>query len=290
MRRGGWHDNRVTKAEQFTDPVAFHAEGPVWSPSWGGLRYVDMFAGDVLAVDADSHVTRRHVGVIAAALRPRQGGGAVIGVERGFVLEEPDGSLRSLPDVWDDTSLRFNDGACDPHGRFYCGSIGYHQTPGAASLYRLDPDGTVSRLFGDVTISNGLDWSPDGGTAYYADTTTRRIDAFDYDAVGGLSRRRAFVEVDGFPDGLTVDSEGHVWVAIYAGSAVRRYRPDGTLDGVVELPVSQVTACTFGGENLDELFITTTRENLPDGVQPAAGAVFSCRPGVKGKPVMAFAG
>lgn len=280
----------MSRAEQFTDPVAFHAEGPVWSPSWGGLRYVDMFAGDVLSVGADSQVTRRHVGSIAAALRPRIGGGAVIGVERGFVLEDPDGSLRSLPDVWDDVTLRFNDGGCDPQGRFYCGSIGYDQTPGAASLYRLDPGGAVSHIFGNVTISNGIDWSPDGHTAYYADTATHRIDAFDFDPINGLSGRRPFATIDGNPDGLTVDAEGYVWAALYAGSAVHRYRPDGRLDGVVELPVSQVTACTFGGEHLDELFITTTRENLPDGVQAAAGAVFSCRPGVRGKPVTPFAG
>jgi sugar lactone lactonase YvrE len=186
-----------------------------------------------------------------------------------------------------------NDGGCDPQGRFYCGSIAYDQAPGRASLYRLDTDHSVSLVFGDVTISNGIDWSPDGGTAYYVDTPTRRIDAFDHDPSKGLSGRRTFIEIPdgaGFPDGLTVDSEGHVWVALYAGSAVHRYRPDGVLDGVVELPVSQVTACTFGGDALDELFITTTRENLPDDVQPQAGAVFRYPTAVRGRPVTAFAG
>jgi sugar lactone lactonase YvrE len=283
----------VTKVEQFTDPVAFHAEGPVWSPSWGGLRYVDMFAGDVLSVGDDNSVSRRHVGKVAAALRPRAKGGAVIAVERGFVLEEPDGAIRELPAIWDDETLRMNDGGCDPQGRFFCGSLAYGFAAGRGSMYRLDPDGTVSMVFGGATISNGLDWSPDGRFAYYNDTRTQRVDVFDYDAERGFSNRRPLAEIPegkGSPDGLTVDSEGCVWVALYAGSAVHRYRPDGTLDGVVELPVTQVTACAFGGDDLGTLFITTTRENLPPDVQPQAGAVFSCRPGVRGRPVNVFAG
>lgn len=283
----------VTKAEQFTDPVAFHAEGPVWSPSWGGLRYVDMLAGDVLSVHDDGSIARRNVGKIAAALRPRARGGAVIAVERGFVMEDTDGSLRALPPIWDDVTVRMNDGGCDPQGRFFCGSMAYDHAPGRGSMYRLDPDGSSSFVFGGATISNGLDWSPDGRLAYYNDTSTGRVDVFDYDPNTGLSNRRPFVEIShatGSPDGLTVDAEGCVWVALYAGSAVHRYRRDGALDGVVELPVTQVTACTFGGADLDTLFVTTTRENLPSAAQPLAGAVFSCQPGVRGKPVNVFAG
>jgi sugar lactone lactonase YvrE len=283
----------VTLAAQFTDPVAYHAEGPVWSASWGGLRFVDMFAGDVLSIGADGEIGRRHVGTVAAALRPRTNGGAVIGVERGFVLEDSAGELHVLPEVWTDDTLRMNDGGCDPDGRFYCGTIAYDQAPGRASLYRLDADGTVSLEFGGSTISNGLGWSPDGSIAYYIDTPTLRIDVFDYAKDTGLSGRRAFVEIPdgaGSPDGLTVDAEGCVWVALYGGSAVRRYRPDGVLDGVVELPVTKATACTFGGDGLDQLFITTSREHLPEGVQPAAGAVFVTTPGVVGLPAAPFAG
>lgn len=283
----------MTFAEQLTDPVAFHAEGPAWSSAWGGLRFVDMFAGDVLALASDGVVTRKHVGSVAAAIRPRAGGGAVIAVERGFALEEPDGALRVLPEVWADPTVRMNEGGCDPQGRFYCGSIAYDHAPGRASLYRIDADLRVHEVFGDATISNGLDWSPDGATAYYADSATGRIDAFDFDASAGFSGRRPFAtlaEGEGSPDGLTVDAEGCVWVALYAGSAVRRYRPDGKLDGVVQLPVTQVTACTFGGPDLGELFITTSRENLPDDVQPAAGSIFRYVPGVFGQPVRPFAG
>jgi sugar lactone lactonase YvrE len=283
----------VTQAVQFTDPVAFHAEGPVWAPSWGGLRFVDMFAGDVLSVHPDGDISRRHVGTIAAALRPRRGGGAVIAVERGFVLEDAAGDLHALPELWADPTLRMNEGGCDPDGRFYCGSMGYDQGQGRGSLYRLDADGTASLQFGGATISNGLGWSPDGSIAYYIDTATRRIDMFDYTGDAGLTGRRPFVAIAdgaGGPDGLAVDAEGCVWVALYGGSAVHRYRPDGVLDGVVELPVAKVTACTFGGDDLDQLFITTSREHLAEGVQPSAGSLYTCKPGVVGLPVLPFAG
>ena len=281
------------KADQITEPVAFHGEGPVWSPAWGGLRFVDMFAGDVLSLGVGGALGRRHVGTIAAVLRPRRNGGAVIAVERGFVLEDAAGALHPLPDVWIDPTLRMNDGGCDPEGRFYCGTTAYDHAADRAALYRLDADGSVSLIFDGVTISNGLGWSPDGATVYYADTPTRRIDRFDYDADTGLSGRRLFAEIPdgaGSPDGLTVDADGHVWVALYSGAAVRRYRPDGTLDGVVELPVSRPTACTFGGDNLTDLFITTSRENVADGAEPEAGALFWSQPGVRGLPVTAFAG
>jgi sugar lactone lactonase YvrE len=281
------------RAEQITEAVAYHAEGPVWSDGWGGLRWVDMLAGDVLSLDDRGAVQRRRVGRIAAALRPRRLGGAVIAVERGFVLEGADGAIATLPEVWSDASIRMNEGGCDPDGRFYCGSMAYDQRPGAASLYRLDPDGSVRVVLEGVTISNGLDFSPDGALAYYVDTPTRRIDCFDYDAERGLTGRRAFVSLPegvGFPDGLTVDAEGGVWVALYDGGAVRRYGRDGELDVVVEIGARKVTACAFGGDGRRELYVTTSRENLAPGEDPAAGSLFRVVPGVIGLPVREFAG
>ena len=288
----------MADVEQFTGPVAFHAEGPVWSLSWGGLRWVDMLAGDVLSMSSgldgsDSAISRWHVGGIAAALRPRRRGGAVIAVERGFVLEDADGELNALPDLWTDSGLRMNEGACDPDGRFYCGSMAYDKGPGRGTVYRLDADRTTSVVFGGSTISNGLAWSPDGSLAYYIDSGTRRIDVFDYATDEGLTGRRMLVEITegaGDPDGMTVDAQGHLWVALYAGSAVRRYRPDGVLDGIIELPVTNVTACTFAGVDLDQLVVTTSREGLPEGSQPEAGSLFRSRPGVTGLPVAEFAG
>ena len=280
------------RAEQVTDPVTYHGEGPVWSPSWGGLRWVDMLAGDVLSLADDGTVSRRHVGDVAAALRPRRDGGAVLGVERGFALEDADGALTTLPPVWSDPGIRMNEGGCDPDGRFWCGSMAYDHRPGAGSLYRLGPDGTVTVAFGGVTISNGLDWSPDGSLAYYDDTPTHQVAVFDYSSDAGLTGRRTFVQLadDENPDGLTVDAEGGVWVALFGAGIVRRYTADGRLDGVVEVPAAQVTACTFGGPALDRLYITTSRENLPPDADPLAGALFAVDPGVAGRPVREFAG
>jgi sugar lactone lactonase YvrE len=281
------------RAEQITDAVAYHGEGPVWSPSWGGLRWLDMLAGDILSLGSDGSIGRRHVGTVAAAVRPRQSGGAVLGVERGFALEDPTGPITALAPLWTHDRARMNEGACDPNGRFYCGSMGYDRTPGAGALYRLDPDGSVHVAVEAVTISNGLDWSPDGARAYYNDTETYRVDAFEYDADVGLTDRRPFAVIDpddGRPDGLTVDAEGGVWVALNNGGAVHRYRPDGVLDAVIEVPVRKVTACTFGGERLDQLYITTSREDLAPGDEPAAGSLFVADVGGVGQPVREFAG
>jgi sugar lactone lactonase YvrE len=279
------------RAEQVTEPVAFHGEGPAWSPRWGGLRFVDMLAGDVLHLAADGSVARRHVDDVAAALRPRHGGGAVIGVRRGFALEEADGSLTHQPPLWTGDDIRMNDGGCDPDGRFHCGSMAYDERPGAGALYRLDPDGSVTVVLEGVTISNGLEWTPDGTRAYYVDTPTREISVFAYDRDAGLHDRRPFARVEGgLPDGLTVDAEGGVWVALYDGHAVRRYDPAGNLDVQIDVPAGRVTACTFGGDDLDRLFITTSREGLESGRDPTAGALYAADPGVRGQPAREFAG
>lgn len=302
-------------AEQVTGPIAEHGEGPVWWPDRGALCWVDLLAGDVLVLDdparprdprfldggpglgdgrfLDGGVRRWHVGAVAAALRPREGDGAVLAVERGFALaDELGGPVRPLPPVWTDQSIRMNDGGCDPDGRFYCGSMAYDTRPGAGSLHRLDPDGTTHEVLTGVTVSNGFGFSPDGTRAYYIDTPTSRIDVFDYDTDKGLHDRRPLttVEPPGLPDGLTVDAEGCVWVALWEGSAVRRYRPDGTLDAVLELPATHVTACAFGGPDLDRLYVTTSRQGVDQAEQPEAGSLFSFAVGVPGLPPLPFKG
>ena len=280
------------RAEQVTGSVAYHGEGPVWSQRWGGLRWVDMLAGDILSLDGDGTVRRRHVGTVVAAVRPRRDGGAVVAVERGFTLEDADDTLTPLPPAWSDTGVRMNEGGCDPDGRFWCGSMAYDRRPGGAAVYRLDPDRSVHRVLEGVTISNGLEWSPDGSLAYYADTATHRVDVFDYDAGAGLTGRRPFVAFadDGKPDGLTVDAEGGVWVALHGGGAVHRYGSDGALDAVVEVPTPQVTACTLGGPRLEQLFVTTSREGLGPDDDPLAGSLFRVDAEVRGLPVREFAG
>lgn len=279
------------RAEQITDPIAYHGEGPVWSPAWGGLRWVDMLAGDILTL-RDDRVERRHVGDVAAAVRPRSRGGAVIGVERGFALEGEAGEITVLPELWAGSGIRMNEGACDPEGNFWCGSMAYDQRSGAASLYRLSPDGTVDVMLEGVTVSNGIDWSPDGSLVYYNDTKTQEIAVFDYDPVAGLSNRRVFVDLPdgGLPDGLTVDAQGCVWTAVANAGAVHRYREDGALDGIVEVGAEKTTACTFGGDDLDRLFITSSQERVDTSADPLAGALFVAEVGVAGQSVRPFAG
>ncbi|MBW3085146.1 6-deoxy-6-sulfogluconolactonase [Austwickia sp. TVS 96-490-7B] len=280
------------QVERLTDVVAYHMEGPCWWPGWGGLRFVDMLAGEVLRLEKGGHVTRHKMGRVAACVRPRVSGGAVVATERGFVLEDPNGTITPLADVWRDESLRMNEGGCAPDGSFYVGQMAYDKTPGAASMYRLAPDHTVRPVWHGLTISNGFDFSADGTLAYYVDTDTQRIDVFDWSAEDGLTGRRPWVEIPdgGRPDGLVVDAEGGVWVAIANGGRVEHYDASGTLADVVEVPATKVTACTFGGDDLDMLFITTSREKIPAGEDPQAGSLFGVRPGVRGRPVLPFAG
>ncbi|MEV5481866.1 MULTISPECIES: SMP-30/gluconolactonase/LRE family protein [Streptomyces] len=283
--------------EQLTDSCTYHGEGPVWDAAAGLLRWVDLLAGDVLSLSPSAGGTpsRLRVGQVAAAVRPRHHGGLVIAVERGFTLLDPGASEpRPLPELWSDASVRMNDGACDPQGRFYCGSMPYDGAAGRGALYRLDGDGSTHRVLAGVTISNGLVWSNDGSTVFYIDSPTQRVDAFDFDPrSGAFSGRRTVVEIPpehGMPDGMAIDADGGLWVALWGGGAVHRYLPDGRLDAIVELPVRQVTACAFGGESLGDLFISTSRMDIPDREQPGAGALFHAVPGVAGLPAAAFDG
>lgn len=274
------------RAEQVTDAVTQHGEGPVWDREQ--LLWVDLFRGDVLAMrPGDGVVERTHVGDIAACVVPRVNGGWAVATERGFTLL--DGTVEHLPEVWSDTGVRMNDGGCDPQGRFFCGSMAADAAPGRGALYRLDPDRSVHLVLTDVSISNGLGWTPDGQRVYYVDTPTQRIDVFDFDgATGALTGRRPLVTIpqdSGMPDGLTVDAEGGVWVALWDGAAVHRYTPAGLLDAVIELPVSRPTSVAFGGENLTDLYITTSAVQVAEA---GAGALFRARPGVVGLPTLCF--
>lgn len=290
--------------EQVTGPVVVHGEGPVWDTATSRLHWVDMLAGRLMTLDpASGEADGRRVGSVLAAVRPRAGGGLVLALERGFALLDGGDAASSggagpepvaLDEVWSDPSIRFNDGGCDRAGRFYCGSMSYQDVDRqpVGKLYRLDSDLTVTLVLDTVSISNGIAWTPDGGTVYYIDTSTQGVDAFDVGPDGAFSNRRRVVtipEETGAPDGMTLDAEGGLWVAIWNGSAVRRYLPDGTLDAVIELPVPLVTACTFGGPDLRDLYITTSRVDDPDQPGPA-GSLYRCRPGVTGIPDTPFAG
>jgi sugar lactone lactonase YvrE len=249
-----------------------------------------MMAGDLLTLDDDGDVRRMHVGSFAAFVRPRRSGGYVVGLERGLGLaDDPDGAPTPLPPMWSDPGIRMNEGSCDLDGTLYAGSMAYDQTPGAGTLYRIDADGTVDVARSGVTISNGLDFSPDGTLAYYNDTATGRTDVLEV-RDGRLCSQRPLHVGDGeHPDGLCVDSAGNVWVALYGAGKVRCYSPAGQVLAEVRLPARLVTACAFGGEDLRDLYVTTSRERLEDP-EPCAGALFRVRVRVPGKPVLPYAG
>jgi sugar lactone lactonase YvrE len=202
--------------------------------------------------------------------------------DRLALLDLADESLRTLVEIPHAGHMRMNDGVCDPLGRFWVGSLALAETPGVAVLYRY-ADGVLDRVLEDVTLSNGIGWSPDGTQMYYVDSPTQRIDVFDYDvAAGTVAGRRPFVaidEADGVPDGLAVDDEGGVWLALWGGRAVRRYEADGALDRVVDVPAERVTACCFGGDDGRSLFITPA---APDG------NVYVTDAGVSGPPARRF--
>jgi sugar lactone lactonase YvrE len=282
--------NGRMRAEQFTDVITHHGEGPVWWPD-GYLRCVDMDAGDVVDIDADGSETgRTNVGRIAAVVRPRISGGTLVAAERCLVLFDPSGNRSDLPDVFDDPSIRFNEGGCDPTGAFYCGTMAYDKETGRGRFFNFGLDGNPRVVLDSVTISNGFWFTPDGTRAYYIDTPTGRVDVFDWTPDAGLHNRRPFVRIDeqdGHPDGLTVDGDGAVWVACWGGGAVRRFTADGRLDEVVKIPARQVSSCTIGGDRLDRLFITTSRQGLPpDQVEPEAGALFVVDGVPTGQPVL----
>ena len=273
------------------------AEGPVWDATRGLLRWVDILPGRVHALDLVTDVsTRFEVGDPVGTVGLTRGGGLVLALVDGFALAGYDGQgLRRFGEFTVDRSVvRFNDGKPDPWGSFWAGTMALQGQGGPpCSLYRLSPDGSVSELLGDVSLSNGLDWSDDRRVFYYADSHSGGVDAFGTDPdTGALSGRRRFVSVSGgMPDGLTLDAEGCLWLAVWGSGELHRYTPDGRLDTVVKLPVSQVTSAAFGGADLGTLYITTARENFTaDDLrkQPHAGDIFACIPGVTGRQPYLF--
>jgi sugar lactone lactonase YvrE len=272
-------------------------EGPMWDARSGRIAWVDILGRRVHLTDpltgaTESIETPLDVGAIAA----RAKGGFVAALQDGFWVIG-DGQPRRITTIPEARpGLRFNDGKCDPAGRFWAGTMAYDQAAGAAALYRLDADGRSTRVIDGVTISNGLDWTIDATTMYYVDSPLHRIDAFDYEpSTGEISNRRIAIQVAaeaGTPDGLTLDAEGGIWVALWDGGAVHRYL-DGRLELVIRLPVSRPTSCAFGGVDLDELYVTSAWEGLSGAerrIQPLAGSLFRIRTGIRGLPARSYVG
>lgn len=272
-------------------------EGPVWDARSSRVVWVDITARRIHLTDTSNGATDRiEVPLDVGAVAPRAAGGFVAALQDGFwvVGDGPAERIAAVPEAR--PGLRFNDGKCDPAGRFWAGTMARDQAPGAGALYCLDLDGEARMVLDGVTVSNGLAWSPDGRTMHYIDTPTQRVDAFCFDPLtGGIEDRRPEIHIPteaGAPDGMTIDAEGGLWIALWGGSAVHRYL-DGRLERVIQLPVSQPTSCCFAGEGLDELYVTSARQGLSEGqlrTEPLAGALFRVLPGVQGLAPAVFAG
>lgn len=271
-------------------------EGPTWDAASETLLWVDILGRQVHRYNPrtggnDSLETPQHVG----AAKPRAGGGLVVNLTEGIALLDADGRTRTWLVYWAREGVRGNDAAVDPRGRLWAGTMRYDTAPGGGWLARVEGDGAAKVMVEGVTISNGLGWSPDEKLMYYVDTPTGRLDVFDYDREAGeIANRRTVAVVDrGSPDGLCVDADGCVWIALWGGWAVRRYTPDGRLDAEYELPVANPTAPCFGGPRFEDLYVTSASVGLSDqerAEQPDAGKLFVF-PGIgSGLPSTAFAG
>lgn len=287
----------MNRIDVVVDGRALVGESPVWDAGTGVLMWVDVLRREVhrfSAADGRDEFVRLSCPV--GAVIPQDRGGCIVAAGMGVGLL--DGSEAQL--TWiarADRGDRMNDAGCDPAGRLWAGTLTIAHRPGAAALYRLDGT-TLARVLDDVTLSNGLAWSPDAATLYYADTLTEQVDAFDYDiGRGTISHRRCFVdlhEVPGRPDGITVDADGGVWIAMARGGTVRRFAADGRPSDVVEVGTQRVTSCGFGGAGLRDLYVTTSCVGLGEAEladDPLAGALLRVGDvGAPGLPVNTFSG
>ncbi|TFG89373.1 MAG: SMP-30/gluconolactonase/LRE family protein [Hyphomicrobiales bacterium] len=276
-------------------------EGVNWDPNRQCLYWVDILEKELHVYDPAADSDRCiNVGQYIGAAVPTAAGDVMLALHHGFY--RLDLEMEALTPVCDPEAdlpeNRFNDGKCDPAGRFWAGTMQLEGRGTTGALYRMDTDLSVHKQLGDVGISNGLAWSPDHATMYYIDTVTSEVAAFDYDlADGAIANRRAvitFTAEMGHPDGMTIDTEGMLWVCFFGGGRIARYNP-GTGEALDEIrfPVSNVSNCVFGGSDLDTLYVSTARLTLSDAQlaeQPLAGSVFRVKPGVCGLAAVAFGG
>jgi sugar lactone lactonase YvrE len=282
------------------DAHATLAEGPVWLESAGELLWVDIEPGDVHWFDPRSGADRsQNVGDPVGAAVPDRSGGLLVALPRRISrLRAGEGAPEQIVSLPGDADHRMNDAKCDRRGRLWAGSTTEGEEEARGKLYRIDPDLQATEVLDEITVSNGIDWSPDDSRMYYIDSPTRRIDVLDYDiATGAASNRRTLHaladDVPGLPDGMCVDAQGSLWVALWGGSRVLGLTPDGAVHTQVDVPANQVTSVAFGGDGLRTLFITTAAFGLDSqtlAAEPHAGGIFAVDVGVAGLPTTLFAG
>lgn len=283
------------------DAKAVLGEGPFWHGRKRKLYWVDIESKILNIFDPQDRTNRViHLPGRIGTAAPAAGDEVIVALEDGmYRLDTETEALSQIGDPEpDQPNNRFNDGKCSPEGRFWAGTMSLERKVGNANLYCLHPDGRIEKKLSDATVSNGLAWSIDRSTMYYIDTQRRNVRAFDYDTkTGNISNERVIIEVPeeiGHPDGMTIDTEGTLWVALFRGAGVGRWDPlTGKLIEKYDVPAKNVTACAFGGDDLSTLYITTARTSTSEADLtrfPQAGGVFALEPGVRGTPAFEFAG
>jgi sugar lactone lactonase YvrE len=296
---------RAVAAEPALDEIFEIAEGPCWSPA-GELTWVDVLRGTVLAAEVRQgavRLTRRFelAGPVSAALpRGPADDGWLLAAGTGFAHLGRDGTLTKLaqPEARESGVVRMNDAKCDPLGRLWAGSMGFDEQPGHGSLFRVDLDGSVERVLDHTQqVANGMAWSPDGGTFYLNDSGHGVVYRADYDLdrglIGALTPFAVPGPGEGAPDGMTIDDEGMLWVALWRGSAVHRYDPSGRLVQRVAVPAHHTTSCCLGGPDRRTLFVTSAELALTEqqlAAQPDSGRLFAAEVEVPGPPTAPFLG
>ncbi|MDO3410747.1 SMP-30/gluconolactonase/LRE family protein [Saccharibacillus sp. CPCC 101409] len=286
------------KPEPVSEHRALLGEGPNWLESKKALMWVDIEGRQLRFFHPeDSREEVHELPERAGAAVGHTDDKVVLAVESGFAFYDLNSrKLEPIQDPENRDDNRFNDGKCDASGRFWAGTMSLVGKDKQGGFYCLDGDLSVRHIFGEVSTSNGLGWSPDGTVLYYIDTGTKKVQAFEFDAdKGELGAERtvvSFENEEGWPDGMAVDADGDLWIAHYGGARVSKWEPvSGRKIGEIALPVDNVTCCAFGGEDLGDLYITTAQDGLSDerkAQQPLAGALFVCRPGPKGQPAHLF--
>ncbi len=293
--------SKKDQVELVLDTKSELGEGAIWNHRTGELIWVDI-TGKILNFYNPKLKNNKEMltGQMIGTVVPAESGKMMVALENGFYQLDPEtGSKTFIANPEEDVpGNRFNDGKCDPAGRFWAGTMSTGGKKEAGALYRLDTDSTVHKMIENVTTSNGIVWSHDATKMYYIDTPTRKVMTYDYDnATGDISNPQTAVEVPdemGYPDGMTIDAEGNVWIALWGGSAVGCWNPEtGELLRTIDVPAKNVTSCAFGDDDLETLYITTARQGTSDEELeefPHAGGLFKTRPGVKGVEAFFFKG